>query len=94
MLSPLLCSLVVDGLLRELNAGGYSAVGYSNDTAILINVKFPQTVSEVLQTTPGLVQQWCDRTGLLSINPSKMVIIHFTTKIVLKGLKEPTAIND
>jgi hypothetical protein len=35
---------------------------YTVDFAILINVKFPQTVSEVLQTAPDTVQQWCDDT--------------------------------
>jgi hypothetical protein len=89
MLLPLLWSLVVDGLVGELNEGGCYAVGYSDDIAILINGKFPQAVSEVLQTALGLVQQWCDRTGL-SINPSKMVVIPFTKKRVLKGLKELT----
>jgi hypothetical protein len=40
----------VDGLLGELNKGGYCAIGYSDNNAILINGKFPQTVSEMLQT--------------------------------------------
>jgi hypothetical protein len=89
VLSPLLWSLVVDELLEELNEGGYHARGYADGTAILINGKFPQTVSEVLQTVLGLVQQWRDRTGL-SIHLSKMVVIAFTKQRVLKGLKEPT----
>jgi hypothetical protein len=50
---------------------------------------FLKTVSEVLQTALGLVQQWCDRTGL-SINASKTVVIPFTKKRVLKSFKEPT----
>jgi hypothetical protein len=79
--------MVVERLLGELNEGGYYAIGYADDTAILINGKFPQTVSEVLHTVLGLVQQWCDRTGL-TINPSKTV--PFTTKRFFKGLKEPT----
>jgi hypothetical protein len=89
MLLPLVWSLVVDGLLRELNEGGYHAVEYADDIAILINGKLPETVSEVLQTALGLIQQWCDRTGL-SINPSKTVLISFTKKKFLKGLKELT----
>jgi hypothetical protein len=50
---------------------------------------FTQTVSKVLQTALGLIQQWCDRTGL-SIKPSKTVIIPVTIKRGLKGLKGPT----
>jgi retron-type reverse transcriptase len=82
VLSPLLWSLAVDELLRELNDSGYYTVGYADDIAILINGKFPQTVSEVLQT----VQQWCKRTNL-SINPNKMVIILFTSKRDIRGLR-------
>jgi hypothetical protein len=49
---PLLWSLVVDDLLRGLNNNGYYTVGYAGDIAILINGKFPQTVSEVLPNSP------------------------------------------
>jgi hypothetical protein len=51
-----LWSLIVDGLLRELNEGGYYAIEYADDITILINGRFPQTVLEVLQTALGLVQ--------------------------------------
>jgi hypothetical protein len=67
----------VDDLLWELNYRGYYTVGYSDDIAILINGKFPQTVSEVLQTALQTVQQWFERTKL-SINPKKTIVIPFT----------------
>jgi hypothetical protein len=73
VLSPLLWSLVVDNLLWELNSNGYYTVGYADDLAILINGKFPYTVSEVLQTALCTVQKWCEKTNL-SINPNKTVI--------------------
>jgi hypothetical protein len=57
VLSPLLWSLVVDEFIWELNDGGYYTVGYEDDIAILINGKFLQTVSEVLQTALCTVQQ-------------------------------------
>jgi hypothetical protein len=88
VLSPLMWSLVVDELLWELNHRGYYTVGYADDIAILINGKFPQTVSEVLQTALHTVQQWCERTKL-SINPNKTVVIPFTRRRNIKGLKEP-----
>jgi hypothetical protein len=47
---PLLWSLVVDKLMGELDEGGYYAAGHADDITILINRKFPETVSEVLQT--------------------------------------------
>jgi hypothetical protein len=39
VLSPLLCSLVVDDILWDLNSNGYYTVGYANDISILINGK-------------------------------------------------------
>jgi hypothetical protein len=78
LLSPLPRSLVVDNVLLELHDNDYYT-GYADDTAILINRKFPQTVSEILQTALRIVQQWCDTTKL-SINPNKMMIIPFTRK--------------
>jgi hypothetical protein len=81
-------SLVVDDLLWELNHRGYYTVGYADDIAILINGKFPQTVSEVLQTALHTVEQWCERTKL-TINPNKTVVIPFTRRSSLKDLKEP-----
>jgi hypothetical protein len=51
ILSPLLWSLVVDKLLGEINKG-YYAIGYADDIAILINGKFPQTVSRGAADSP------------------------------------------
>jgi hypothetical protein len=79
----------VDDLLWELNSNGYYTLGYADDIAILINGNFPYTVSEVLQTALCTVQKWREKTSL-SIDPNKTVIIPFTRKRELKGLKEPT----
>jgi hypothetical protein len=87
VLSPLLLSLVVDDLWG-LNNNGYYTVEYADDIAILINGKFPQTVSEVLQTAQCTVQQWCERTKLTN-DPNKTVVILFTRKRNIKGLREP-----
>jgi hypothetical protein len=88
VLSPLLWSLVVDDLFWGLSNNGYYTVGYSDDIATLINGKFPQTMSEVLQTSLCTVQQWCERTKL-SVCPYKTVVIPFTRKMNIKGLREP-----
>jgi hypothetical protein len=92
VLSPLLWSLVIDDLLWGLINNGYYTVGYADDIAILINGKFPQTVSEVLQTALCTVQQWCERTKL-SVNPNETVVIPFTWKRNIKGLREPVLFN-
>jgi hypothetical protein len=68
---------------------GLHDVGCADHIAILIHGKFPNTVSELLQEALGVVQQWCDRTQL-SMNSQKMVIVPFTQKRDLRGLKEPT----
>jgi hypothetical protein len=88
VLSPLLLSLVVDELLWELNDNYYYTIGYA-DTAILINGKFTQTVSVVLQTALGIIQKWCDRTNSF-INPNKTVIILSTRNMDIRGLKKST----
>jgi hypothetical protein len=74
VLLPLLWSLVVE-LIGGLNGNGYYTLGNTDDIAILICEKFPNTISELLQEALSMVQQCCDRTQL-SINPQKMVIIH------------------
>ena len=85
-------SLVVDDFLWGFNNDGYYRVGYADDIVIFINGKFLSTVSERLQTTLYTVQGWCERTRL-SINPNKTVIITFTRKRNIKGLKELTPFN-
>jgi hypothetical protein len=47
VVSPLLWSVVVDGLLAQLNTEGIYTQGYTNDLAMLVNGKFPCTVSRV-----------------------------------------------
>jgi len=56
---------------------------------IWISRKFPNTISELLPESVGMVQQWCDRTQL-SVSPQKMLTVLFTRKRDLRGLKEPT----
>jgi hypothetical protein len=43
---PLLWSLIMNGLVLELNSGGSYMVGNAKDVTILINRKFSQTVSK------------------------------------------------
>jgi len=76
----------MDKLIRGLNESGCYTVGYANDTAILVSRKFPDTVSELLQEALCMVQQWCDDTQF-SINPQKTVVVPFTRKRNLTGLK-------
>ena len=47
------------------------------------------SVSELLYEALNMVHEWCNRTQL-SINPQTIVILPFTRKCDLRGLKKPT----
>jgi hypothetical protein len=51
----------VDELLWRFND---YIIGYADDITILINVKFAQTMSEMVQTALDIVQQWYGKTDL------------------------------
>ena len=72
VLSPLLCSLVVDELLLKLTQEGYYIQSYADDKAIVIFGKVPNTVTD-------LMNNWCKKEGL-GVNPQKTVIVPFTRK--------------
>jgi hypothetical protein len=76
----------VDELLWGLGDCCYYIVGYANDIAILMNGKFPQTLSEVLQIVLGIVQMWCNKTHL-SVSSSEIVRIPFTGRGVRENLR-------
>jgi hypothetical protein len=78
----------MDDILWGLHGNGCYTVRYADDITILINGKFLQTVSEVLQTALCAVQEWCERKKLFII-PNKMLIIPFTRKRNIRGFKEP-----
>lgn len=84
VLLPLLWSMVMVELLWEHNDNDHYTVGYGDGIAILITGA--QTVPEVLQTAPCIVQQLCNWTNL-SINHNETVIIPFTRKRDITRLK-------
>jgi hypothetical protein len=47
----------VDEILWDPSDYDCYTIGYAGDIAILISGKFPRIVSEVIQTTVGIVQQ-------------------------------------
>lgn len=87
-ISPCLWNLVVDELLVELNNKGFYAQGYADDICILIRGKIPQTVAELTLQALKVVENWCERVSL-SVNPSKTVIVPFTLRRNLEGLRAP-----
>lgn len=87
VLSPTLWSLVVNSLLEELNSGPTYTVGYADDLVILVNGKFPGTVSGIMNEALRKVERWCQN-HQLSINPGKTVVIPFTRKRTLKDMQQ------
>lgn len=86
-LSPLMWSLVIDGLLCELQRKGFYAQGYADDLAILVNGKFGLVVSGMMQQALNTVENWCRKEGLTT-NPNKTSVVAFTRRrnLDLKGL--------
>jgi hypothetical protein len=60
---------------------------YADDIAILVSRRFLYTVSELVEEAWSMVHQWCNTTQLC-INPQKMVVVPFTRKRDLRGVKE------
>jgi ribonuclease HI len=89
VLSPLLWSLVVDGLLRRLNAAGLFTQGYSDDGVVLITGHSLGTVCELMQRALSIVDQWCAENGL-AVNPTKIELVLFTRRRKLDGYRAPT----
>jgi len=73
--------------LTGLNGNDSYTLGDADDFAVLISIKFPNTVSELLHEALSTVQQCCDSTQL-SINPQKSVIVPFNRKRDLRSLKQ------
>lgn len=88
VLSPLMWSLVIDGLLRDLNRAGIYTQGYADDLAILIRGKFPHVICEVTQRALRTVERWCIKHGL-AVNPDKTELVLFTRKRRIEGFTYP-----
>nr|AMS38355.1 hypothetical protein [Bactrocera tryoni] len=79
VLSPLLWTLVVNKLLRNLEGKAPKIVAYADDIAILITGRCLQTISSIMTTTLNTVQNWASQAGL-GLNPEKTDLLVFTRK--------------
>jgi ribonuclease HI len=87
-LSALLWSIVIDGLLTNLNnLGGTFAIGYADDIVIYITGKFTGTVADIMQKALMAAQSWCHQ-NKLSINPEKICLMPVTRRYKVKDLKQ------
>ncbi|XP_048484155.1 uncharacterized protein LOC105391530 [Plutella xylostella] len=88
VLSPLEWSIVVDTLLCELNEARFDTQGYADDLVITIVGKSASTISDLMQRALRMVERWC-REYELSVNASKTIIVPFTRRRILDGLRPP-----
>ena len=79
VLSPLLWTLVVNGLLTELKCDAAKIVVYADDVAVIVTGKYLDTVSSIMEATLRKIKQWADRVGL-GVNPEKTDLVLFTRK--------------
>jgi hypothetical protein len=86
-ISPLLWSLVVDGLLNTLENNGHETIGFADDIVIISRGKHEEIIYDRLQDALHSAQTWCSHEGL-HINPHKTTIVPFTRRRKLK-LKAP-----
>lgn len=77
VLSPLLWNLVVDDLLEQVSRTGAFIQGYADDIVLVVQGKFVDTVTDVMNSTLKQVSSWC-RKERLRVNPSKTVILPIT----------------
>lgn len=88
VLSPLLWSILIDGLINRMTNEGFYCLGYADDIAVVVKGRFASVVSERTQRAINIIQNWCVREKL-NVNPKKTQIVPFTRKRALGGLRPP-----
>ena len=86
VLSALWWVLVVDDLIRQLNANGYFTIGYSDDITILLRGPDLGTLCEMMQLALKIVSSWCNRTKM-TMSAEKTQLMLFTRKYKVTGWK-------
>ena len=79
----------MDDLLAILSAWDIDLQAYADDLVIIVKGKSDEMISTILQVVLDATNQWCAREKM-SINPQKMVVVPFTKKRKLDGLRAPT----
>ncbi|MCP4831423.1 MAG: hypothetical protein GY886_04310 [Gammaproteobacteria bacterium] len=89
VLSPLMWSLAVDTLLKQLKQAGYLVVGYADDISVLVRGLVLRTVCELMQVALKIVEDWCILNEL-SVQPAKTSMVLFTRRRNQNGFTAPT----
>ncbi len=88
VLSPLLWTLIMDGLIRGLIRRGFPSQAFADDGVILIVGKHLDVISYLMQAALDFVQRWCQEEGL-SVQPEKLELVLFSRSRLFPGLKIP-----
>ena len=88
VLSPLIWCLMVDDLLKKMNANNLFTLGYSDDGVILLGGRDLNQVCVRMQGALDAVMDWCKPRDL-SVHPDKLELVLFTRRIKLYGLHLP-----
>lgn len=80
ILSPILWSMVVNELLKELEKLGIIISAYVDDIVFLVINANIILAKRLVQRALNVINSWCDRTVLL-VNPDKLEVILFTRRI-------------
>lgn len=86
VLSPLLWTLAVDGLLHKMAALRIDTQGYADDLVVTVRGNCQSTISYLMQRALNTINAWCGDNEL-SINADKTIIVPFTNKHKLDKLK-------
>ncbi|XP_047987119.1 uncharacterized protein LOC125226977 [Leguminivora glycinivorella] len=86
VLSPLLWTLAVDGLLRRMADLQIDTQGYADDLVVTVRGNCQSTISYLMQRALNTINAWCGENEL-SINADKTIIVPFTNKKRLDKLK-------
>lgn len=76
VISPILWNLVINEILLILKRNGINVVAYADDVVLVIKGKFPNTLSEIMESGLRLLDKWANECGL-GINPQKTEMILF-----------------
>ncbi|XP_050684276.1 uncharacterized protein LOC126979109 [Leptidea sinapis] len=88
VISPLLWTLVIDGLLYKMDELRIDTQGYADDLVIMNRGDSQSTISYLIQKALNIISKWCQENEL-AVNADKTVLVPFTRKRKLEGLISP-----
>lgn len=77
VLSALLCCLVADSLIKDLQEGKFEIESFADDIVFGLSGFDPGTVCSRISDGLKIVENWCYKIGL-RVNPTKTVLVPFT----------------